>query len=109
MHDMAVALDHHLLGDADRADLGDAADVVAAEVEQHQMLGLLLGVGQQLLGQPRVLGRVAPRGACAGDRPDGDLAVAQPHQDLGARPDHAKPPKSRKNRNGEGLSRRSAR
>jgi hypothetical protein len=37
-------LSRHLHG----ADLGDAAHVVAAEVEQHQVLGALLGIGQQL-------------------------------------------------------------
>ena len=42
VHDLAVALDEELVGDFDGADFGDAADVVAAEVEQHQMLGALL-------------------------------------------------------------------
>ncbi len=35
--------------------LATAADVVACEVEQHQMLGVLLGVGQQLVGELLVL------------------------------------------------------
>ena len=40
----------------------DAADIVAAEVEQHQMLGALLGVGQQLGSPaPRPRAGVAPR------------------------------------------------
>ena len=46
----------------DRAVLADAAEVVAAEVDEHHVLGALLLVGEQVLGDPRVLGRVAPRG-----------------------------------------------
>ena len=85
MHDVAVALDEELVGDLDRPDLGDAADIVAAEVEQHQVLGAFLGIGEQLLLQRLVFlrGRAAP--ARAGDRADGDLAVAGLDQDLGAR------------------------
>jgi hypothetical protein len=39
----------------------DAADIVAAEIEQHQMLGALLGIGEQR-AVLRVLGAVLPRG-----------------------------------------------
>src|SRR5579862_1657643 len=34
MHDMAVALDHELLGDMNRADLRDAANIIARQVEE---------------------------------------------------------------------------
>jgi len=46
VHDVAVALDEETVGHLHRADLGDAADVVASEVEQHQMLGSFLRVGE---------------------------------------------------------------
>ena len=72
----------------DGADLGDAADVVAAEIEQHQVLGALLGIGEQHFGlsawSSASVGATAAR---AGDRADGDLAVAHAHEDLGARAD----------------------
>ena len=55
VHDVAVALDEEAVGHLDRADLGDAADVVAAEIEQHQMFGALLGIGEQFGGERRVL------------------------------------------------------
>ena len=55
VHDLAVIFEEELVGDLHGADLGDAADVVAAEVEQHQMLGALLGIGQQLVGERLVL------------------------------------------------------
>ena len=48
VHHVAEPLDGEALGDAHAAELGDAADVVAAEVEQHQVLGALLRVGEQL-------------------------------------------------------------
>ena len=69
MHHLAVALDEELVGDFDGADLGDAADIVAAEIEQHQMLGAFLGVGEQLLLERLVL--VRRRAARAGCRRSG--------------------------------------
>ena len=76
MHDVAVALDEELVGDLDRADLGDAADIVAAEIEQHQMLGALLRIGQQFVFQRLVLVRRRAARARAGDRADGhDIAA----------------------------------
>src|SRR5215207_6546579 len=53
MHHMAVALDEKLVRDAHRPDGSDTADIVAAEVEQHEVLGDLLGVFEQrrLMGE----------------------------------------------------------
>ena len=43
----------------------DPADVVAAEVEQHQVLGALLGVGEELGLERQVLGAAWRRaGGC---------------------------------------------
>ena len=103
MHDVGVALDEHLLGDLDGADLGDAADVVAAEIEQHQMLGALLRIGQQVGGERLVLGRRCAAPARAGDRADGDLAVAQPHQDLRARADDREAAEIEEEQEGRGV------
>src|SRR3546814_1349975 len=47
VHDVAVELDGVLLGHLHAADRGDAADVVAAEIEQHEVLGELLRVAQR--------------------------------------------------------------
>jgi len=46
VHHLAVILEKEGVGDGDGADLGHAPDIVAAEVEQHQMLGALLGIGE---------------------------------------------------------------
>ncbi|MNT70714.1 hypothetical protein D3C72_2091280 [compost metagenome] len=48
MHDLAVAFDDEAFRDLDRAGRGDTAHVVAAQIEQHQVLGAFLGVGQKL-------------------------------------------------------------
>ena len=47
MHDVAVALDRVAVGDRYGATRRDPADIVAAEIEQHQMFGPLLGIGEQ--------------------------------------------------------------
>ena len=61
VHDVRIALDLHHVAELDGAIIGDAAHVVASQVDEHDMLGSLLGVGQQLFGQRAVLGLVAPR------------------------------------------------
>ena len=55
MHHVRVALDGHVLGHANAADLRDPADVVAAEIHEHDVLGPLLLIATQLLGKPPVL------------------------------------------------------
>ncbi|MNS95596.1 hypothetical protein D3C72_1298630 [compost metagenome] len=86
VHDLAVALDREALGHFDGAGGRDAAHVVAAQVEQHQVFGAFLGVGQKL-GFKRLvgLGRGAARTG-AGQGTDGDTTVLQPDQDFGAGP-----------------------
>src|SRR3546814_2832413 len=84
---MAVELDGIAVGDAHAAADRSAADVVAAEVEQHQMLGAFLGIGEQAVAILDILGAGAAARAGAGDRTDGDLAVADPDENLGRRAD----------------------
>ena len=54
---------------------------------EHDVLGPLLGVGQQVGGQRPVLGLVLAAPPGAGQRADGDLALVDPHQDLRRRAD----------------------
>ena len=70
MHHVAVALDDHLFFDVDTAGLGDAAEIVARQIDQHDVLGALLRIGQQFRGVPRIFlrGLAAPAGA--GNRAD---------------------------------------
>ena len=51
MHDMRIALDHHGVGHLYRTDFCDPTHVVTREVNQHDMLGTLFGVGQQFCSE----------------------------------------------------------
>ena len=62
--DVAVVLDLHQLGDLHAAEAADAAEVVAAEVHEHEVLGPLLLVGEQLAGDGVVASRRPAAGAC---------------------------------------------
>ena len=84
-------LEHGVLLDAHAADRRDAAEVVARQVDQHLVLGALLGVGQELGGQALVLLVVAPAPARAGDRDDLAQRAAQGRQALGRRADQRHP------------------
>ena len=100
VHDVAVALDDELSVTSTRADLRDAADIVAAKIEQHQVLGTLLRVGEQFVVERLVLVRRHAARAGAGDGPDRDLALADPHQDFRARADDG----SRRSRDNRGTA-----
>ena len=65
VHDVAVVLDLHELVDGHRARRAHAAEVVAAQVDEHDVLGALLLVGEQVGAQAPVLGGAWRRaGAC---------------------------------------------
>ncbi len=82
MHHVRIALDDHLVRHPHGAGLRDTTRVIAAQVDQHQMLGDFLGVGEQVLLQREVfLGGLAPAPS-AGDGTDGDQPLLQPHQDF---------------------------
>ena len=92
VHHVRVALDDEGVGHLDAAGLRDAADVVARQVDQHQVLGALLRVGRAARSRcARSASGEAPRGRVpASGRivillAFGDVLVA--HQDLGRRAD----------------------
>ena len=87
---MAVEFDAVTVRHADAAGCRDAADIVAAEIEQHQMLGPFLRIRQQIGAIGFVLRRRPAAWARAGDRPDRHLAVAHADEDLGAGADQRK-------------------
>ena len=58
VHDVRVALDLEQLGDADGARLADPAEVVARQVDEHQVLGALLLVALELVRERVVRGTV---------------------------------------------------
>ena len=83
VHHMRILFDSHFVGDLDRANARHPADVVAPKINQHQVFGQLLRVGQQLDRQCRVLLVVFTAPASAGDRAHRDLPLLQPHQIFG--------------------------
>jgi hypothetical protein len=63
VHHVAVALDRAVGIDAHGAGARDAAEIVAREVDQHHVLGVLLRVGEQLvLERDIVVAACAARG-----------------------------------------------
>ena len=90
MHHMAVAFDDELFRRAHRPDLGHAAHIIAPQIQQHQMLGQFLLIRDQigLIGAVFLGGGAAFAGAC--NRTNCHLAIAQPHEDFRAGPDHLK-------------------
>ena len=87
MHHVAVSLHVHEAFHPDRARPADPAEVVAAEVDQHQVLGPFLLVLQHLFSQTRVLGRRGSPRSGPGDRSGLRETTGHRHQRLGAGPD----------------------
>ncbi len=67
VHDVGVALHRHQLADLDASDPGDPPEVVPAQVDEHDVLRPLLGVLQELVGEPPVLLFVLPPPPRPGD------------------------------------------
>ena len=82
MHDVAVTAHLHELHHLYRARLANATEIVAAEIDQHDVLGTLLLVGQQLGLQGEVGRLVDAARAGAGDGPHGGAAPLHGHQHL---------------------------
>src|SRR6516165_9203649 len=72
VHDLAVALNEELVCHFDGAYLGNPADVVAAEIEQHEVLGALLGIGEEFGFKRQIFARRSAAWPRAGDRTNSD-------------------------------------
>ena len=83
MDQVRVGLDGHERLHLDGAELADAAEVVAAEVDEHHVLGALLLVGEQVGGDRLVLLGVAAARAGARDRAGRRAAAGDGHERLG--------------------------
>ena len=79
---MAVALDDETFADFDRARFRYTAGVIAPQIDQHQVFGAFLRIGQQFGFQRQILFLRAPAWPGAGDRSHRDFTFLQPHQDL---------------------------
>src|SRR5947207_2668149 len=77
---VGVALDGEQVRDAHAAEPRHPPHVVPPQIHEHHVLGALLLVGAQLVGERVVLLAGAAARAGAGDGPDGDLAPLHPDQ-----------------------------
>ena len=84
VHDMAEALHGHHHGRLDRAEFAYPAQIIAGQIHQHDVLGPLFGISQQIFGQTGVLlGRTSPP-SCARNGVNLSNAVFQTHVHLRA-------------------------
>ena len=90
MHDVTVTFDGEAVRHLHRAALRDTTNVVAAEVEQHEVLGPLFRVGQQRCLRLAVRCRCRAARARPCDGADRDLLVTHADEDFGARSDDGK-------------------
>src|SRR5271157_518026 len=68
MEDVAVALDLHVLGHRHRPGPGHPAEVVAAQIDEHDVLRPLLWIALECVGEGVVLGRGGATRPGSGDR-----------------------------------------
>ena len=87
MHDVRVALDVHQRRHLHGPGHADAAEVVACEIDEHDVLGALLFGRLQLVGHLLLVRRIAAAAARAGDRMRLDDAVLDADQHLRRRAD----------------------
>ena len=76
MHDVGIILDHHLICNFYRTNLRHTAYIVAPKIEQHQMLGQFLWIGQQVLRIGLIFSSVGTAGPGTGNGPDSHLIIA---------------------------------
>src|SRR5580692_8433970 len=67
VHDMRVTLDGHQLFDFDRTVFADAAYIVAAEIDEHDVLGSLLFIMNHFVSDAAVVVVAYAARACSGD------------------------------------------
>ena len=89
MAHVGIPLDDHEFVHADCAEPTDTTEIIPLEIHEHQVLGTLLGVGQQLFGELSVLRRAPAAWPGAGDRAGIHPAILQTHQAFRGRADQA--------------------
>ncbi len=108
VHHVAVALHRERLADAHRAGQADARQVVAEQVDEHHVLGLLLDAGAHLGLEAVVFRRVGGARPGAGDRPRAHLVRRRSRKRRSGLPETtAQPSPSSSPMNGLGFTVRS--
>ena len=68
MHDVAVTLDIHHLSYVHGTEIGDAANIIAREIDKHDVLSSLFWIGEEFGGVALVLGDSRATAARSCDR-----------------------------------------
>ncbi len=76
---MRVAFDFHELADTYTAGYADAPDIVAAQINQHDMFGALLGIIFQFLLELLIALRVCSSRTSSGNGMDGHNTILDAH------------------------------
>jgi len=82
MHDVRVAFHEHQVLDLNGAEVRDAAEVVTAEIDEHDVLGDLFGVGAQIGFERAIGGLILMSRARSGYRPVLDIAAFDADKEL---------------------------
>ncbi len=83
MHHVAVPLNGAEVGDFHRAELSDAANIVACEIHEHEVFGGLLGIGEERCGVCVIFCDGSSSAFCTGDWADLNEAIGQSNVDFG--------------------------
>ncbi len=100
---MRVPLHDHQLGHGHGAILGDAADIVAPQIQKHAVLCELLFVMQQVIRQSAFFVRRSTSRSCPRNGSNGDSRVLYPHEHLRGRAHEAHPVELQKIQIGRGI------
>src|SRR5205807_589748 len=78
MHYVAVTLNFHHLGYANRAELRNAADIISREIDKHDVFRAFFWIGKELSGVGFIVRRSEAARASARNRPDLDGIPDEP-------------------------------
>src|SRR5438128_11761694 len=82
MHYVAVTLNFHHLGYANRAELRNAADIISGEIDKHDVFRAFFWIGKELSGVGLIVLRCEAARASARNRPDLDGIPDEPQAHL---------------------------
>src|SRR5712692_3713699 len=83
VHDVGKTFDGHELLDLDGAVIADAAEIVAAEIDKHDVLGAFFFTGQQFFFEALVFGFVFAAGPSSGNGAVENIAALDFHEQFG--------------------------
>ena len=104
VHDVRIALECHELRDPHRTIFADAAEIVAPEVHQHDVLGSFFLVAFELFCHAKVFVFVRPAGSRARDRVRSAFRPSTRTSISGDEPTIARPLSRMKYMYGDGLT-----